>query len=346
MISTPPEAEAHAAPPSADDAPGSGPLSSEPPPALPGQTDRVVRAADDGLGERATDPPATRPDSPSARHAVANLDTGSVAPVSRDTPDLDFGNDDEGFFTKSLDEVHAEELRRSAPDLHEDHVRVALARRPRIDHRRARSIVVGVLGVCALIGATAMVRRTISTPHRGSITESAIAQAAAAPVATVSAPQLELPTMPAPVAEPVAQAPTEAADPSVAAAPVVAEAQPPTAATEAPAATVAPTAAPAAAPTTAALAAAPAPVDDPDAALSGAQLLAAARSAISGNNAPRAAALARKAIAKGAGGSAQYVLGAAYQAMGANAGAKSAYGSCAKSGAAEAGECAALVDSL
>jgi hypothetical protein len=88
-----------------------------------------------------------------------------------------------------------------------------------------------------------------------------------------------------------------------------------------------------------------APVEDPDAALTGAQLLANARS-ILGSSPSRAAALARKAIAKGAGGSAYYVLGAAYQTMGANGAAKSAYQSCAKSGAPEAGECASLVESL
>jgi hypothetical protein len=88
-----------------------------------------------------------------------------------------------------------------------------------------------------------------------------------------------------------------------------------------------------------------APAEDPDAALTGQQLLANAKAAL--NNSPsRAATLARKAIAKGAGGSAYYVLGAAYQMMGSNAAAKGAYQSCAKSGAPEAGECASLAESL
>ena len=82
-----------------------------------------------------------------------------------------------------------------------------------------------------------------------------------------------------------------------------------------------------------------------DAALSGPQLLSAARSAIN-SNPSKAATLARKAASKGAGGSAYYVLGAAYQIMGATAAAKNAYASCAKSGAAEAGECAALVENM
>jgi hypothetical protein len=87
------------------------------------------------------------------------------------------------------------------------------------------------------------------------------------------------------------------------------------------------------------------PAEDPDAALTGQQLLAAAKGAL--NNSPnRAATLARKAIAKGAGGSAYYVLGAAYQMMGSNGAAKGAYASCAKSGAPEAGECASLAESL
>jgi len=86
--------------------------------------------------------------------------------------------------------------------------------------------------------------------------------------------------------------------------------------------------------------------DDPDDALTGGQALAQARAALNGGNAKRAATLAQKAVKKGAGGSAYYVLGAAYQAMGATGAAKSAYGNCAKSGAPEASECADLVANM
>ena len=47
---------------------------------------------------------------------------------------------------------------------------------------------------------------------------------------------------------------------------------------------------------------------------------------------------------KGAGGSAFYILGAAYQQMGSAGAAKRAYGNCASSGCAEASECAALAE--
>jgi Flp pilus assembly protein TadD len=80
--------------------------------------------------------------------------------------------------------------------------------------------------------------------------------------------------------------------------------------------------------------------------MSGGQLLSAARTAMNSGNNSRAAALAKKAIAKGAGGSAHYVLGAAYQMMGASMGARNEYAACAKSGAPEASECAALVDTM
>jgi len=89
-----------------------------------------------------------------------------------------------------------------------------------------------------------------------------------------------------------------------------------------------------------------APAADEDDALSGGQLLSKARQAIAGGAASKAAAYAKKAISKGAGGSAYYVLGAAYQTMGANGAAKSAYGNCAKSGCAEAGECASLAEGM
>jgi len=87
-------------------------------------------------------------------------------------------------------------------------------------------------------------------------------------------------------------------------------------------------------------------VADPDATKSGPQLLGEARAALNGGNNVRAVALARKAAAKGAGGSAYYVMGAAYQNMGSTGAAKGAYESCAKSGCAEASECEAIAGGM
>jgi Flp pilus assembly protein TadD len=85
---------------------------------------------------------------------------------------------------------------------------------------------------------------------------------------------------------------------------------------------------------------------DPDATKSGPQLLGEARAALNSGNNGRAVALARKAAAKGAGGSAYYVMGAAYQTMGSTGAAKGAYETCAKSGCAEASECEAIAGGM
>lgn len=290
-----------------------------------------------------------------------NIDTGSVAPVSRDAPEMDFDAEDDvaahsDFFTKSTEEVHQEEARREAPDLHESDL-VAHAYRAKKVDRRARSIVIGVLTVCGLIGATAIMRKAVSAAPRAPMkTEIAAAaqlpeapqpQAVIAPVETTAQPapvvtapvtdSTEKQADPAPPSAETTPAPTTVAVAETTAAPLTPPTVAPIETTPKPTTT---TTQPAATTTTAAA------VDDKEAAMSGAQLLAAARAAMNSNNAARAATLARKALSKGAGGSAYYVLGAAYQMMGAKQGAKSAYGSCAKSGAPEAGECTALAENL
>jgi hypothetical protein len=80
--------------------------------------------------------------------------------------------------------------------------------------------------------------------------------------------------------------------------------------------------------------------------MTGWQLTALARQALNAGQSGKAEALARKAVAKGGGGTAYYVLGAAQQLNGSPGGAKQSYRICAKTGAPEAGECAALAESL
>ena len=338
----------------------------------------VTLAATDALEERVSDVPATKKEG-SGRHRTAaaadsssdddaaKLDTASLQPVTRDSggaPEMDFDDEeaDSGFFAKSLEEVHHEEAVREAPELHDPELAPAPVYRRKGVDRRARSIVMGVLGVCALIGATAMLRRATSAPPSQMHTTAAMvdnaappppavtqaappppvveAQPAIAAVATVVPAATNEPAPAAPIAETTAAATAEPA-PTVAAQAVATEAAP-AVATAAP---TTPTTTTATADTAAATTASAAPSEDPDAALSGPQLLAAARKAIN-SNPSKAATLARKAASKGAGGSAYYVLGAAYQMMGSNGAAKSAYANCAKSGAPEAPECAALVENM
>ncbi len=303
-----------------------------------------------------------------------DLDTGSVAPVTRShAPQMDFDDDDHehgAFFAKPIEDVHLEEMRREAPDLHEHDLHAPAYRVKKVDHR-ARSLVLGVLGVCALIGATGLIRRAIAPSHRTTSTEVAaqvapppppqqqmtqVAPPPPAPVETAqvtpvdtatvasAAPSAEATAAPSAVAE-VASAPPSAATTEPPPAAATTAAAPTATAALAAAPTVAPTVAPTAAPTAAAVPASTAAADEAEAAMSGPQLLAAARKAIN-SNPSKAAGLARKAASKGAGGSAYYVLGAAYQMMGASAGAKNAYASCAKTGAPEAAECAALAEGM
>ncbi|MGZ3420727.1 MAG: DUF4388 domain-containing protein [Polyangiales bacterium] len=228
-------------------------------------------------------------------------------------------DDDEshpGFFGKSEEEVHEEHALFEAPDLHDEIVDARLSRRP--PDPRAKRLVMTIVGIFAVIGLIALVRVKTKAPT---------------PAASVS--PTVAPTKPPPVyvEHPIESASTTAAPTVTATASATVSAEPSISAT----ASAAPSVAPSASASVAA--------EDPDAALSGAQLLAAARAAL-GSSPSRAATLARKAIAKGAGGSAYYVLGAAYQTMGLNGAAKGAYAACAKSGAAEAGECASIAESM
>lgn len=197
---------------------------------------------------------------------------------------------------------------------------------------RSRSLVIGIVGVAAVILIAAVVR----VGSRGPAIEPALsperdqdALEVAPSVATEDRRSSESARAPEAASAPPAEAASVPAAEAASAPPGEATAV----------ATVAPASA---APTTSASVDA---VEDPDAALTGAQLIAKAKTALNSSPA-RAAALARKAIAKGAGGSAYYVLGAAYQMMNANAAAKGAYRTCAKTGAPEASECASLADSL
>lgn len=246
------------------------------------------------------------------------------------------------FFAKTEEDIHHEEARREAPDLHDPEIAPAVVPRRPVD-KRARNFVAAVVGFAALLGLAGFVMRKSPKPLNGAATATQVVTPPQTPAAIV-------PPAPAPIPEPpvVAPAPAPVAAPTVAAPTATATAEVPSAA---PAATVAAvpstTAAPVVAPTAEAAAVAPSAAPaDPDEALTGGQLLAQAKSAINSNNTSKAAALAKKAIAKGAGGSAYYILGAAYQTMGSNGAAKSAYASCAKSGCPEAGECASLVEGM
>jgi len=257
-----------------------------------------------------------------AEEARMSHDSGAQVALPAAPAAFDDDTSHPGFFSKSDAEIHEEISRTEAPDLHEDEVAsTRYSRRP--PDPRARRIVVGIVGVAAVLGIAAVIRAKTRGPAKPDVVETAPTPTIApAPTPAVSYEEhpLALP------ASTLTVAPSE----SVSAVPAV---------------TAAPSVEPSAAPSVSVAPSASAPAEDPDAALTGQQLLANAKAAL--NNSPsRAATLARKAIAKGAGGSAYYVLGAAYQMMGSNAAAKGAYQSCAKSGAPEAGECASLAESL
>ncbi len=300
------------------------------------------------LAAESAAPESAAAESPVATKAVeleSKIEPAKIEPVKLDSLKIEAAPaskrgkaDDSGafsneFFAKSEDEIHAAE----AHETFEEDIA------PPPPHRhvdsRAKRLVMAVVGFAAMIGlAGAVLRR--ATPRPASAAE--ITQIA--PESNAAQGALPPPAAPAPVAPPapppapVAQPePAKAAEPAPAPSPAP-EPAPPAATTVAlaPAAPAANTAAPAPSE----------PAADPDDALSGAQLLSKARGAIASNAASRAATLAKKAIAKGAGGSAYYVLGAAYQTMGANGAAKNAYRSCAKSGCAEASECASLADGM
>lgn len=247
------------------------------------------------------------------------------ADASGDHNSADVSGDYKGFFHKPVDEIHLEELIKEAPELHDE--MVVVAPRRKVD-RRAHQLVIGILGFAAAIGIAGAVMRK-ATPRASAATSIVATPAAQAPA--VQAPAaLE----PAAIAAVPAPAPAPVPVPEPVLAPAPAPAPEPVAAVPA-----------AAAPTTAASAAA-APAVDEDEALTGSQLLSKARQAIAGGASSKAATYAKKAVAKGAGGSAYYVLGAAYQTMGSNGAAKGAYRNCAKSGCAEASECASLAEGL
>ena len=247
----------------------------------------------------------------------------------------DVSGDFKGFFHKPVDEIHLEEAIKEAPELADMAV---VAPRRHVD-RRAHHLVIGILGFAAAIGIAGAVMRK-ATPRA----QAATAIAAAPVLQTPGEPAMAA-VPPAPAPEPVVAAPAPTPEPVA----VPAPAPTPEPAAAAPASTTAPASitAPAAPSAPAAVpAVATAPAVDEDESLSGSQLLSKARQAIAGGSSSKAAAYAKKAIAKGAGGSAYYVLGAAYQTMGSNGAAKGAYGNCAKSGCAEASECASLAEGL
>jgi DNA-binding response OmpR family regulator len=235
------------------------------------------------------------------------------------------------FFGKSEEEVHAEVLRREAPDLVEDDY--AHARVSRVPPQRARSIVITVVAIAGILGVVALGRRAMRpkeeapaapvTTASASSTSAPAASFSELPLASASAAGSSSTSVEADAGEDVSSADVgDASDAADAIEDVAAEA--------------------AAADTGLAADA----LADPDATKSGPQLLGEARAALNGGNNGRAVALARKAAAKGAGGSAYYVMGAAYQTMGSTGAAKSAYETCAKSGCAEASECEAIAGGM
>jgi pyruvate dehydrogenase E2 component (dihydrolipoamide acetyltransferase) len=247
------------------------------------------------------------------------------------------------FFAKSEEEIHDDHARSEAPDLHDDDLIGA----PPVRQvpQRMKQLVIGVVGLFAAIGiAGAVMRKT--TPRA----EAATSVVQPQPEVTVQAPPPVAP--PAPIQPP---APVASLDPSPVAAAASAleaasaapssEPAPSASAAPAPSASAAPAPSVSAAPAPSA-SAAPAPGEEDLDALTGGQLLAKARQAIAAGAASKAATYAKKAVSKGAGGSAYYVLGAAYQTMGSNGAAKNAYANCAKSGCPEAGECASLVEGM
>jgi DNA-binding response OmpR family regulator len=253
-----------------------------------------------------------------------------AAPV---TPAPVHEEDDEphpAFFDKSEAEIHAEHHRREAPDLHDD-LDVVEVRPSRVPPARARSIVVAVIAIAGVIGLAAVIRKaTAPKPDAGKP-----ATTATAPASTTAPPPASF-----------SESPLASAVPSSSAAVEDAGADADEAGDAADAGDAAEEAAVDAAPEAAAAETGTADAADPDEGKLGGQLLGEAKAALNAGNNGRAAQLARKAASKGAGGSAYYVLGAAYQNMGSTGAAKSAYESCARSGCAEASECEAIAGGM
>lgn len=266
---------------------------------------------------------------------------------SKSTPVFDDEYSHPGFFSKSEADIHAELLHREVHDVH-DEPSVSVKPRPSLPPQQGRSIVLGVLAVATVIAGAAFIRSiqkekpsdspsapsAIQTPALVSTKGVALApMTPQAPIAT-QAPAVSTSASIEQIAASVSASTTPSVAPSnVASALASTE---PSSSTTVTMPSSSSSAVIAAMPSASAAA-------DPDDALNGTQALAQARAALQSGNMARAVKLGRKAAAKGAGGSAYYILGAAYDAMGSKGAAKQAFKSCANSGCAEASECASLV---
>ena len=295
----------------------------------------AVIPAVSGNTQRGMKPPPLPHDVELAAAAAAKMESNGVAvalPASQEAFDDDISHP--AFFAKSETEVHDEHVRRETG---EDFEEAPITPRTRVPAHRARTIVLLVVGGAAVVILFAVVRQAMRGPAPPTATTTTEASIGPAPTATPAPSPSPAPTFDEQPLGTTSASVAPIVEPSASVAPSVSAAIAPTA-SEAPTASAAPSAS--AAPTASASA-----VADPDAALSGAELLAKARGLV-GSSPGRAVALARMAAGKGAGGSAYYVMGAAYQTMGSNGAAKNAYATCAKMGGAEAGECAALVEGM
>jgi DNA-binding response OmpR family regulator len=305
----------------------------EAPTPLSKRTDRIL-ASDVSGALRAVNATPLLAAAESAKHATIREVGGDEPSDGGASAEHDGDHEHHGFFGKSDEEVHEEHLRREAPDLLDSGEQRTIARPRRVPDHRARRLVGAIVGGAALLLLAAIVvklgRGKPADPVAPAV--SASATTSAAPIASSAAPAASYEEHP--IETPSASASTSALPATSA------SAEPSASASAAPSASAAASAAPSPS------ASASAPTADPDAELTGGQLLAQARAAINAGQTGRAATLARKAIAKGAGGSAYYVLGAAYQSMGAGGPAKSAYQACAKSGCPEAGECASIAEGM
>ncbi len=297
-------------------------------------SDAAAAAVRDAIQRPAAE---ARAQSASARREEAAASKGATkderAAASAGAEAHDEDDHHPAFFGKSEEEVHAELRRREAPDLVDDDL--AHARVSRVPPQRARSIVLGVVAIAGILGIVALGRRAMR--RQDDSTNAPVATATV--TASTPAPSFSETPLASPSASGVSPSPTEGdagADADASATSDAADAGDAMEETLVDAAPEAATADAAAADTLA----------DPDATKSGPQLLGEARAALNGGNNARAVALGRKAAAKGAGGSAYYVIGAAYQNMGSTGAAKSAYETCAKSGCAEATECEAIAGGL
>jgi hypothetical protein len=287
--------------------------------------DAIERPAAEARASSAAGKGASAKDAARATESERRVKAGAAGGAHAD--------DDEhhpAFFGKSEEEVHAELMRHEAPDLVEDDY--AHARVSRVPPKRARSIVLTVVVIAGILGVVALGRRAMrpkeEAPAAPVATAPASTSAPAAsfsesPLASASAAGSSLASVETDAGEDVSAADVgDAAAAADAVEDVVAE----TSAADAGGAADA--------------------LADPDSTKSGPQLLGEARAALNGGNNGRAVALARKAAAKGAGGSAYYVMGAAYQNMGSSGAAKGAYETCAKSGCAESSECEAIAGGM